>query len=144
ADAAAAHLGPAPVGVAELHGEVGPVPPGRDPDDAVGADARVAIGDAPDELDVEGLTRGAVDDDQEVVAQGLVLLHGHRFQSPRTTGKRSRGSPAVANQVMRGSRRNHMRWRRDNSRVRRAATSSASSSEQRPAVWSRSSLYPRA
>ena len=52
----------------------------------------------------------------------------HRLQIARSAGSRPSGFAAAPNQVMRGSRRNHMRWRRAKARVRRTAVSKAASS----------------
>ena len=72
-DAVPAHLGDAPVGVAELHGQIGPALVAMDPDDPVGAEPEPPVAQGPDELRLE--RRGAVDvhQHQEVVAGPVVL-----------------------------------------------------------------------
>ncbi len=78
ADPVAAHLRLAPVRVVQLHGEVAPVASRPDPDDPVGPDAPVPVGQhahlgrrQPDRV-------VGVEDDQEVVPGTLVLGGVHR------------------------------------------------------------------
>ena len=82
-----------------------------------------------------------VEEHEEVVPQAVVLLEPHQDdQSSRRAGSTSRGFPAVPSQVIRGSRRNHARWRRAKARVRRtAASTAASASVSSPARWASSS-----
>ena len=78
ADAVAAHLGLAAVGVAQLHGEVAAVATGPHPDDAVGPDAAPAVGQQAHlgHREPDGVV--GVEHDQEVVARPLVLGGLHR------------------------------------------------------------------
>ncbi len=64
---------------------------------------------------------------------------GHAFQSPSSAGNTARGFSGAPNQRTRGSLRHHMRWRRENCRVRRPASVTASSSVARPATCASSS-----
>ena len=77
ADAVAAHLGLAPVGVVQLHGEVAPVATGADPDDPVGTDAAAPVGQQADlgHREPDGVV--GIEHDQEVVARALVLGGPH-------------------------------------------------------------------
>ena len=131
-DAVAAHLGLAPVGVVQLHGQVGAVTTGPDPDDAVGPDAAVPIGQQAHlgHREPDGVV--GVQHDQEVVARPLVLgrLHqtilaagGLQPCTARASCSRAWASSLLPAQRTRGSRRNHEAWRRANWRVCRFASS---------------------
>ncbi len=130
AGAVATHLRPATVGVAQHHRAIGAVRARIDRDEPVGTDPAVAIAEqrhvrGRDRRDVP--LRGEVD--EEVVAGGFELgeleraLHAHHHA--RSAGSTAHEFSVAPNQVIRGSRRNHMRWRRDSARVRRIATSRA-------------------
>ena len=139
AHAVAAHLGDAAVGVVEQHRGVGAVGAGPDHDQPVGADAAVTVAER------GGLRRDDAGHagvlvqprpDEEVVPGGVQLRQpdgAHRAPAlPGARGGSSTDSRRRPNHVMRGSRRNHMRWRRAKlpgaddrgARARRRATGS--------------------
>ncbi len=69
---------------------------------------------------------------EEVVAGGVQLRQpdgSHALQLARRAGSTVHGFSGAPNQLIRGSRRNHMRWRRANWRVRTTVASSAASSD---------------
>ena len=147
ADAVAAHLGLAAVGVVQLHGQVAAVAARPDPDDPVGPDAPAPVGQQAHlgHREPDGVV--GVEHDQEVVARALVLGGVHdsilagwtslsrarRGPAPAAPGPRPRSSA----QAMRGSRRNHEAWRRANWRVRRTASSRQSSAGAPSSTWAR-------
>src|SRR5690606_24024260 len=78
ADAVAAHLGARAVGVAQLHAGAGPGVQGRrGADDAVGADAGVAVAQGPRHAIVERVGAVRIEQDEEVVAEAVVLGQAH-------------------------------------------------------------------
>ena len=131
--AVAAHLGAAAVGVVQDHRAVGAVGARLERDQPVGADAAVAVAErarrrraraARDVPSSASWTRKSLP-----VAWSLASVErcGHGHHHARRAGRTSHGFSAAPNQVMRGSRRNQIRWRRANARVRRTAASSAAS-----------------
>ncbi len=147
ADAIPAHLRDVAVGVEQLHPAVGAVGAGAHDDEAVGADAAMAVAERDGLIRQDPLhARVGIEPrpDEEVVPRGVQLREADRAHAPqiaRSVGRSVHGLSEVPNQVMRGSRRNHMRWRRANRRVRATAASSAASSEgSRPSRWSSTSL----
>jgi hypothetical protein len=113
ADPVAAHLGPAAVGVAQLHRAVGAVPAGEQRDEPVGADPPVPVTQAHG----EGGVRAAParhDGHEEVVARPVQLGEpeaggAHEPQVASTVGSTAQGLSAAPTHVIRGSRRNHIR-----------------------------------
>ena len=119
ADAVAAHLGPAAVGVVEHH--LGGVAVGRLADQqAVGADAAAAVAHAPRQR--RQVVDMRVEHDEEVVAQPVVLgecERCHASSAAATIGPDSAtGSSTTSTQRTRGSRWNHRSCRTANWRVR--------------------------
>ena len=144
----AAHLGLAAVGVLQHHGQVGRPAAVEHPDDPVGTHAEAPVAQGPDQVGGQGATVLRVDQDQEVVAGTVVLGEPEERRCREGSGSwRSptvshRGGPSASRSTwpsttvtgsspgsihsMRGSRRNHARWRLAKARVRRIASSTAS------------------
>ena len=81
------------------------------------------------------------DDDEEVVPGPMELRDvRHALHLASRAGSSAHGLSTVANHAMRGSRLNHMRWRRANDRVRRVTVANASSRPLCPSRWASSSL----
>ncbi len=139
ADAVAAHLGPAAVGVVQHHAHVGPTCRSGDADDEpVGADAPPPVAEAPGHVAERGLgQRLVVEQHEEVVAETMVLgqRQTHAEKAPITSGTATSGSSSMSIQWTRGSRRNHRSWRTAKRRVRATAVAAASSREHAPCRW---------
>ena len=147
-DAVAAHLGLAAVGVVQLHGQVAATTTGSDPDDAVGPDAAVPIGQEAylGHREPDGVV--GVQHDQEVVARALVLGRLHhpilaagavQPCTARACSSRACASVGLPAQRTRGSRRNHEAWRRANWRVCCIASSTHVDNGTPSSTWARTS-----
>ncbi len=114
----------AAVGVVEEHLGVGAVVAGLHDDQAVGADAGVAVAERARLVVGDRVSRRVRTEPrphEEVVAGGVQLGQpdgSHALQLASRAGRTVHAFSGAPNQLMRGSRRNHMRWRRANWRVR--------------------------
>ncbi len=140
-DAVAAHLGEPAVGVAELHRAVRAVRTREERDQPVRTHAPMAIAESARDRGVGRAGAVESDDDEEVVPGPMELRDvRHALHLASRAGSSAHGLSTVPNHAMRGSRRNHMRWRRANDRVRRVTVANASSRPLCPSRWASSSL----